>query len=324
MAESVFNYERDVAPMRNNFFSDVARPAGGSRFTYATPDSLRYTAGVLAPAQAALRQAEEDERKRREEDLNFEYNRQRLEESKEESRMRREALEFVSNPEISAKLSSIDQKITVDPIQAQKELSDFTIKNAKGLSSSNVFADTISQLRDRINQAQADSRQKDADQFTRVKLLTEAGSLERAKQEAAKIKDSGMLETANILIEAQGSLVQGQQAETKLTTDQKQNKAKEDAERKAFSSMASDLKGMQMNPGGPPKFEGDSSGSLPSFPPIERARLKGYAKRLGVDPTLPDEELYQSIWDKVLPYTIDETTIGGSVGGVSRSMLPVE
>lgn len=64
--------------------------ADPSTFTYSTPDALRYAAGVLAPAQMAIRQAEDEERKRRAEDLAFEWNSFLLEQAKEEAR-RKEA-----------------------------------------------------------------------------------------------------------------------------------------------------------------------------------------------------------------------------------------
>jgi hypothetical protein len=66
------------------------RSRAGSRFTYSTPDAQRFAAESLAPAQAAIRQAEEEERKRRAEDLAFEWNSFFLEQAKEEAR-RKEA-----------------------------------------------------------------------------------------------------------------------------------------------------------------------------------------------------------------------------------------
>jgi len=324
MAESIWSYEGDVAPQKNSYFPDAAPSRAGSRFTYSTPDAQRYAAGVLAPAQAAIRQAEEDERKRRDDELVFQRNKALLEEGKEQSRMRREALEFINNPELATQLSAIDQKIPVDPVQAQKELSDWTMKNISGIESSSVLKENIAQIRERINQAQLDTRQKDADQLTRVEMLVKANSFDRAKEEAAKIKDSGILGTANVLLEAQGAVNKSAQAQSDATAKQQQDKDSQATEQKRFSAMFSDLKSMEMviptpaSGGGP----NASINREPALKPIERTRLKGYAKIFKLDPNLPDESLYQSVWEQVLPYGVDGSSNGGNVGEVTGRMTP--
>lgn len=71
--------------------------ADPSTFTYSTPDSLRYAAGVLGPLGAALRQAEEEERKRRAEDLAFEWNSFLLEQAKEKARRKEASQNMISD-----------------------------------------------------------------------------------------------------------------------------------------------------------------------------------------------------------------------------------
>jgi len=323
MAESIWSYEGDVAPQRSIHFPEVAPSRAGSRFTYSTPDAQRYAAGVLAPAQMAIRQAEEDEIKRRDAELTFQRNKALLEQDKEQSRMRREALEFINNPELATQLSAIDQKIPVDPVQAQKELSDWTMKNISGIESSSVLKENIAQIRERINQAQLDNRQKDADQLTRVEMLVKANSFDRAKEEAAKIKDSGILGNANILLEAQRAANESTQAKADSEAKQKQDKDSQATEQKRFSAMFSDLKNMEMVI--PTPASGGPNAVInrePALKPIERTRLKGYAKIFKLDPNLPDESLYQSVWEQVLPYGVDGSSNGGNVGEVTGTMTP--
>ena len=323
MAESIWSYEGDVAPQQNRYFPDAVPSRAGSRFTYSTPDAQRYAAGVLAPAQAAIRQAEEEELKRRDDELAYRMNIARLEEGKEQSRMRREALEFINNPEVATQLSAIDQKIQLDPIQAQKELSDWMMKNISGIESSSAIKENISQLRERINQAQIDNRQKDSDQLTRVKMLTEAGQLDRAKEEASKIKDSSVLGTANVFLEAQGAANNSAQTKADAEAKQKQDKDSQAANQKMYGAMFSDLKSMEMELPAPVL---DSGGKVitkePTLKSMDKIRLQGYAKKFKIDPNLPDESLYQSVWEQVLPYGVDATTIGGNVGEVIGTMTP--
>jgi hypothetical protein len=321
MAESIWSYEGDVAPQKGSYFPDAAPSRAGSRFTYSTPDAQRYAAGVLAPAQAAIRQAEEDERKRRDDEMVFQRNKALLEEGKEQSRMRREALEFINNPEVATQLSAIDQKISVDPIQAQKELSDWTMKNISGIESSSVLKENIAQIRERINQAQLDTRQKDADQFIRVKLLVENNQFGRAKEEAAKIKDSGILGNANILLEARGAANESAQAKADSEAKQEQDKDRQDAQQRVFGNIYTQLSRMKMvTP--PPSGGPGSPQSEAAFDPIDQIALEAMAEEIGVDPKLPPKDLYKTILKKTYSSRVDGFGNGGNVGEVTGGMMP--
>lgn len=323
MAESIWSYESDVAPQRELYFSDV--PRTGSRIAYTTPESRRYAAGVLAPAQAAIRQAEEEELKRRDDELAYRVNIARLEEGKEQSRMRREALEFINNPELATQLSAIDQKILSDPVQAQKELSDWMMKNISGIESSSAIKENITQLRERINQAQIDNRQKDSDHFTRVKMLAEAGQLDRATEEASKIKDSSVLGTANVFLEAQGAANKSAQTTADAEAKQKQDKDSQDAQQRSLGNIHAQLTKMKMVAPTPVAIaEATAAGVKPeaSFDPLDLMQLEAMAEEVGVDPKLPPKELYKTIYKKSLRSRVDGLGNGGNVGEVIGTMTP--
>lgn len=321
MAEPVFSYEGDIAPQKGSYFSEIPRSRYG--VTYSTPDTRRYAAGVLGPMYRANREAEEAELKRRDDELVFQRNRLLVQDAKEQTRMRRESLEFINNPEISNQLSAIEQKISGDPDQARKELSDWTMKNISGVESSSVMKDTISQLRARIDVAQTDAQQKDYDQLNRVKTLASAGELDRAAQEAAKIKNPSVLANANIELEVQRAASESTKARANLSAEEKQKTDNQAAEQKKYTAIFSDLKGMTPAPvDNSQRGLNDADAAKLKLGGLQKARVKGYAKKFGIDPNLEDEELYMSVWDKVISLGIDESAYGGDDGEVTGRMTP--
>jgi len=327
MAESVFNYERDVAPMRNNFFSDVARPAGGSRFTYATPDSLRYTAGVLAPAQAALRQAEEDERKRREEDLMFERNKFLLEQGKEEAR--REAERLAMEPELQKRLEEISAMTSSDPVKAQSALSSFVIKNSSVVGKSEGIRSAVTQLSEVINNSTEQVKRKDNELLNQVSLWYTADP-KKAAALGAQISDP-------LLQQRAAALISSYQVETKNKTELYKSKTEQEQKEKAADKERTTLEFVEKEVLDITPEESDLSKTSPGgkIPPALYSQqnidaLRVYARKVGI----PDAEISEKLnrdpaaFRQELLDTVSERLAGGAAGvkieSVRGKMIPTE
>lgn len=323
MAESVFNYERDVAPMRNNFFSDVARPAGGSRFTYATPDSLRYTAGVLAPAQAALRQAEEDERKRREEDLMFERNKFLLEQGKEEAR--REAERLAMEPELQKRLEEISAMTSSDPAKAQSALSSFVIKNSSVVGKSEGIRSAVTQLSEVINNSTDQVKRKDTELLNQVTVWYTTDP-KKASELASQISDPLLMQRAAAMINSFQTEVKNKAALNAAEEAKKQAEDVADKKEKSFMYWRETVLDLEPDLQVPDLTA--KSGVTYKFSQKSLDKLRVGAIEVGV----PDEEINEGLQNDpegLRQKIIDKTTIGlegGAAGakmrGVAAGMLP--
>lgn len=323
MAESVFNYERDVAPMRNNFFSDVARPAGGSRFTYATPDSLRYTAGVLAPAQAALRQAEEDERKRREEDLMFERNKFLLEQGKEEAR--REAERLAMEPELQKRLEEISAMTSSDPVKAQSALSSFVIKNSSVVGKSEGIRSAVTQLSEVINNSTDQIKRKDNELLNQVSVWYTADA-KKAAELGAQISDPLLQQRAAALISSFQTEIKNKASLNAAEEAKKQAEDVADKKEKSFMYWREAV--LNLEPDVEVPDLASEGGATYKFSQKSLDYLRVGAIEVGI----PDEEINEGLKNDpggLRQKIIDKTTIGlegGKAGakmrGVAAGMLP--
>jgi hypothetical protein len=200
MAESIWSYEGDVAPQRNIHFPEVAPSRAGSRFTYSTPDAQRYAAGVLAPAQAAIRQAEEEDLKRRDDELVFQRNKALLEEGKAESKRQAELL-AMEGP-LTERLAQVQALISSDPLKAESALAEVVVKNSKAVSASEGSRIAIAQMSEAIKTYKQQQDDLDSSTFRQFQTSLNAGDRATAEKFMGQLKDSTRTKEAITLFNA--------------------------------------------------------------------------------------------------------------------------
>jgi hypothetical protein len=221
MAESIWSYEGDVAPQKGSFFSDV--PRTGSRISYTSPESRRYTAGVLAPAQAAIRQAEEEELKRRDDELVYQRNKAILEEGKAEAKLKADML-AMEDP-LTARLAEIQPLIESDPLKAKSALSGLMIQNSKVVSSSEGIQFAITQMANAIASSEKQRDDLDSSTFRQFQTSLNSGDRDSAKNFMGQLKDAARINEANTLFNSTAYEAKARQdfktAETNIAAQEK-------------------------------------------------------------------------------------------------------
>jgi len=198
MAESIWSYEGDVAPQRNIHFPEVAPSRAGSRFTYSTPDAQRFAAGVLAPAQAAIRQAEEEDLKRRDAELAYQHNKAIHEASKEKARQEAELL-AMEGP-LADRLDQVRAMINSDPLKAESALAEVVVQNSKAVSASEGSRIAITQISEAIKTYKQQQDDLDSSVYRQLQTNLSAGNLPGAKKLYGQLKNSTRIaEAANLI-----------------------------------------------------------------------------------------------------------------------------
>jgi hypothetical protein len=317
MADPAFSYESDIAPQKGSYFSDVPRSGSGS--PYSAINILR------SASQKATKRVEDEELKRRNEELEYQRNRFILQEGKDAAKL--EADRLAMEPALNKKLEDINALIDEDPVKAQKALLNFVSLNQSTLGDSKGLQAVVSQMNSVLNSVVESRTQKesDSDDSASSQALEWAG-LDSDKASAAidQIKDP--YTKAKVAAAVASTVARGQlsrESDEAKAEEAQKKEARTDEQRKNAARF-NDLKSMTP---APPGYSSTTPGS-PVDPtkfklkPQDKIRAIGYAKSLGIDPNLEDEELYSTVVEQLISLGIDETPIGGRVGGVTEGMLP--
>jgi len=323
MAESIWSYEGDVAPQKNSYFPDAAPSRAGSRFTYSTPDAQRFAAGVLAPAQAAIRQAEEEDLKRRDSELAYQHNKAIHEASKEKARQEAEVIAM--DKQLAEKLGQIQNMISVDPVKAQTDLSGVIVQNPEALKSDyfkGAYTLMSNEIRNAAQQAAQQASEKDTSIYNQIQMYA---GVDNAKAVALmpQIKD------ANLQTQA-AALIASNESKAKYVADVNKEKEDKASREKAAENQESDRKYVQRLLLGvsPVDVAGDGMTLRKEFSGEAQSVIRVSGLKLGLSPEEIESEMKKDpigFHQKLLESTVNPVAGVGAkrnVGTTIQRMTP--
>lgn len=236
-----FSYDRDIAPMRRNFFQNGMSSRdiyNANLYVGASGDTLRRANDtedrMINPIIDALESREELDRRRRMDDLNFERSRFELKQKKREARLERQARQ--GNTTITTELDSIIQGAYDDPAGAQNEMMRFVTKYGSNIKDDASLQASIQTANSAIELQQKRKEEDNRSKAAMAQIKITQGDYEAASTLAAELPSNySSLVAANI--EAAKEKEKKDEETLAKNENTRQTKAQNDA-RKAQDSLA--------------------------------------------------------------------------------------
>lgn len=308
-----WSYEEDIAPLRSKHFSDVT----------SSVESMGRASVIYGGSQLALKKAEEEERQRKLEDLNFQRNQAILKESAEKSRQQADLLQM--EPQLQKRLGEIAVEAEKNPTRGINTLNKFLIENAGLIGRSPGMQLAINQLNESLNDTQTKSKSEDASLYKMVQIWSSVDPAKAASY-ADQIKDPNLFQEAQTLAaaatEAQNVAIKKAAADQ----DEKARKKAEEDRARDITLVESEL--IKMTPSLDDVSAGLTKGEIPpkTFSKEQIEHMIYLGKKLG----LPEKDLQErgakdskGLKKFLLQQTLDRSVSGAKVGGtISGGMLP--
>jgi hypothetical protein len=316
MADPAFSYESDIAPQKGSYFSDVPRSGSGS--PYSAINILR------SASQKATKRVEDEELKRRNEELVYQRNRFILQEGKDAAKL--EADRLAMEPEVTRRLEEINAMS--DPVAKQNALTSFTINNRDALQNSSIKFSV-----DLINKSVDDSRKEqketkaasDTSLYNQVIMYAEFNP-DKAAEAALKISDPAVQAQAVALV---ASTAQRSRLSQEFNKEKEEKAAKEEQASTLKTNLQKTNEELLKITKDPVvgKFGKDGKPLLEySSDSLNKIRVQGI--KLGLTPEEVDNQLaadpdgFKRKLEELTTVPFTSSGGGGRVGGVTEGMLP--